>query len=137
MILLDTQVLVWLFMDDPRLGKKSERLIERSRARGEACISAITPWELSMLVDKGRLDLGRDTLAWISAAMAAPGVRLMPITPEIAVAAGRLPRGIHGDPADRLIVATARELSCPLLTSDRRIIDYAGQGHLQAIDAHR
>lgn len=137
MILLDTQVFVWLLLDDARLGKKSEQLIERNRASDSVYVSAITAWEMSMLVDKGRLDLGRDTLSWISAALAAPGLALAPITPEIAVDAGRLRGGIHGDPADRLIVATARSLGCPVLTSDRRILDYAAAGHITALDAHR
>ena len=137
MILLDTQVLVWLFQDDARLGSRSEQLIEQNRAGNNALVSAITPWEISMLVEKNRLDLGRDLLSWVSTALAAPGVGLAPITPEIAVEAGRLTGGIHGDPADRLVVATARALACPLLTSDRRLLDYGHSGHVEAIDARR
>lgn len=137
MILLDTQVVVWLFQDDARLGSKSEQLIEQNRTGNKALVSAITPWEISMLVDKNRLDLGRDVLSWISSALAAPGVALAPISAEIAVEAGRLTGGIHGDPADRLIVATARVLACPLLTSDRRLLDYGRLGHVRAIDARR
>lgn len=137
MILLDTQAFVWLLQDDSRLGVKSEQLIEESRAEQAAYVSTITFWEMSMLVDKGRLDLGREILSWVSAALDAPGFSLAPFTPEIAVDAGRLPGGIPGDPADRLIVATARVLGFPLLTSDHRILDYAAKGYVQALDAHR
>lgn len=137
MILLDTNVAVWLFQADPQLAPTGRRRIERERSAEGVCISAITCWELSMLVDKGRLVLGRDPLDWIEAALAEPGVHLAPISPDIGVEAGRLPPGIHGDPADRIIVATARHLGCPLLTTDRKIIAYAKTGHVQAIDARR
>lgn len=88
-----------------------------------------------MLVEKGRLNLGRDTLRWIEAALASPGVSLTPISAAIAVKAGKLPRSVPGDPADRLIIATAQALESRLLTSDRKILAYAAQGHVEAIDA--
>ena len=137
MILLDTQVFVWLFMGIAKLGEKSRAAIEEARIQDSVLISAITSWEISMLVSKNRLDLGQDVLHWIMAAFDAPGVSLAPITAEIAVEAGRLTGGIPGDPADRLIVATARALACPLLTSDRRLLDYGHAGHFEAIDARR
>ena len=90
-----------------------------------------------MLVDKNRLDLGQDVLRWVSAALSAPGMSLAPISAEIAVEAGRLTGGIHGDPADRLIVATARALACPLMTSDARLLDYGRAGHIETLDAFR
>jgi len=134
MILLDTVALIWATMDDPRLGKESRSWIERETA---ISVSAITPWEVTMLAQKGRISLNQEPLAWIEAILAVPQVRLAPIEPSIAVDAGRLPGAIHGDPADRLIIATARALSCPLLTSDRRILDYSRQGHVEAFDARR
>lgn len=135
MILLDTNVAVWLFNGDPELGRESRDLIEEARADQGISLSAITLWEISMLVEKGRLNLGQDTLRWIEAALASPGVSLTPISAAIAVKAGKLPRSVHGDPADRLIIATAQALESRLLTSDRKILAYAGQGHVEAIDA--
>ena len=88
-----------------------------------------------MLVEKGRLNLGQDTLRWIAKALAATGVSLTPISPAIAIKAGQLPRAIHGDPADRLIIATAQAFESRLLTTDRKILDYADHGHVQASDA--
>lgn len=78
-----------------------------------------------MLVEGRRLDLhGRDALSWLRTSLTYPNVQLIPITPEIAVRAYTLPEPFHRDPADRILVATALELSCPLLTSDRRIVEY-------------
>ncbi len=135
MILLDTNVVVWLFNGDPQLGFGSRNLIEQARADEGISFSAITAWEISMLVEKGRLSLGRDTIGWIEAALAAPGMSLAEISPAIAIKAGQLPRTIHGDPADRLIIATAQAGESRLLTTDRKILAYADQGHVQAIDA--
>ena len=65
--------------------------------------------------------------------MAAPGVRLAPVSASIALSAWRLPEPIHGDPADRLLIATARELNVKLVTRDRVVLDYATLGHVDAI----
>lgn len=90
-----------------------------------------------MRVDKDRLRLGRPLHQWIETTLAIPNIVLLPITPAIAVDAGTLPSPIHEDPADRLIVATARRMQTSLLTADRPILDYAAGGHLEAIDARR
>lgn len=90
-----------------------------------------------MLVDKGKISLHMRPLDWMKAVLEQPGIRVEPIAPIIAIDAGSLPGNIHGDPADRLIIATARHLACPLLTTDGKIIAYAEEGHLEAIDARR
>lgn len=90
-----------------------------------------------MLVQKGRLALGRDAGAWIDSALAMPGITLAPIIPAIAVESVRLPGEFHADPADRLIIATARQTGATLLTADRAILDYAASGHVIAADAAR
>lgn len=74
-----------------------------------------------MLVAKKRLELDRDVLIWVRRALAGRRVHLLPVSPSIAVAAAQLPRGFQGDPADRLIVATALDAKAPLVTRDRRI----------------
>ena len=134
MILLDTVTLVWFTLGDERLGAESRRLLE---GEGEFAISAITPWEVAMLVGKGRLNLGRRPFDWIESVLADPRMKLMPVSPKVAVDGGLLPRTIHADPADRLILATANELACPVLTPDEKFLAYAAQGHVQAIDARR
>lgn len=90
-----------------------------------------------MLVDKGKLSLGRAVVGWFEAVLATPGFSLADLTVAIGADAGSLPGDIHGDPADRLIVATARALGSPILTADRKILDYAATGHVQAINARR
>lgn len=137
MILLDTQVLVWFAQEDRRLEDRAKLLIEQEAAVDESMISPISFWEVAMLVDKGKLPLGHRPLDWMEAILDGVGFRIEPLSPIIAVDAGSLPGDIHGDPADRMIVATARHLSCPLLTTDHEIFAYAKAGHVQAIDARR
>jgi PIN domain nuclease of toxin-antitoxin system len=134
-ILLDTHAFVWALNDDARLGAKARGLIEATAREGRVLVSAITPWEIAMLAQKGRLSLGQDVGAWIDAALALPGIQLAPIEPAIAVGSARLPGTPPGDPADRIIIATARHAAAPLVTADREILGYAKAGHLIAVDA--
>lgn len=137
MIVLDTHVLVWALADDARLGRRARASIEEAAGGSGLFVSAITPWEIAMLAHKGRLALGRETGAWIGAALALPGVRLAPLEPAIAIDSVRLPGELHADPADRIIIATARLLGVALLTADRAILDYGAAGHVAALDAAR
>jgi PIN domain nuclease of toxin-antitoxin system len=132
LILLDTVTLVWFTLADRRLGATSRSLID---ADNELIVCAITPWEVAMLTRKRRLDLGQSPLAWIKGILTDPRVRLVSINPETGIAAGLLPESIHGDPADRLIIATSNELGCPILTPDEKLLAYAAQGLVHAIDA--
>lgn len=119
MIVLDTHAWIWWASETPR------RLTLRARkAIAEApsiAVSAISPWEVAMLVAKGRLELDRDVLVWIRQALALPRVKLAPLTPEIAVRSTRLGVGFPGDPANRILVATARELGAALVTKDEAL----------------
>ena len=135
MILLDTHVLVWAVDGDKRLGAKAARAIDDARRSARIGISAITPWEIALLAEKGRLRLALDVGAWLDAVLDVQGVDLLPLEPTIAVGSVRLPGNFHKDPADRLIIATARHWRVPLATADRAILDYAADGHLSAIDA--
>lgn len=126
MIVLDTHVWIWWENGTGSLTPPQRQAIESEYRTGELGISVVSCWEIAMLVGKGRLQLGLETLGWFRTALHRPSVRLLPITPEIAVRAYRLPEPFHPDPADRLIVATAAEHGCPLATSDRRIVEYSG-----------
>ena len=134
-LLLDTHVLVWLMEGDTRLSATTQSRVEQAATEGELWVSAITPWEIGMLVAKGRLVLARDVQNWIDDVLALPGLRLAPLLPTLAVASSRLPGDMHGDPADRIIVATARHLGAVLVTADRALLQYAAAGHLQALQA--
>jgi PIN domain nuclease of toxin-antitoxin system len=88
-----------------------------------------------VLVRKKRIDLYRDVLVWVRDALSLPGLKLTPLEPEIAVASTRLPFEMHADPADRILVATARHLGATLVTADGALLEFAKQGHFVAMDA--
>jgi PIN domain nuclease of toxin-antitoxin system len=136
-LLLDTHALVWLMFGDSRLGKQAHEAIRKSGRADRLLISAITPWEIGVLVAKKRIDLHQDALEWVNTALALPGLRLTPLDPEIAVASTCLPFEIHSDPADRILVATARHLGGTLVTADKALLALAKKGNFRAIDASK
>ena len=133
--LLDTHILVWLMFGDPKLGRVARETIHNACIEDAALISAITPWEIGVLVSKKRIDLYRDVMEWVREALALPGFRLTPLSAEIAVASTRLPWEMHPDPADRILVATARHLGATLVTADEALLGMAKNGHFKALDA--
>ena len=136
-VLLDTHALVWLMSGNDRLGRQARQQIQHAAQEGTLYLSAISPWEIAMLVSKGRLVLEQDVGIWIQIALAQPGLRLEPLSPEIAVASTRLPGNLHADPADRIIVATARQLGATLITADNQLLEYAKYGHIKAVNTTR
>ena len=124
MILLDTHIWVWWVDGSPQLGPAQRKLVEAQETTGLA-VSVISCWEVAKLVEWNRLELRRPVAEWIEQALAYPGVRLLYLTPRIAVESCQLPGSFHRDPADQIIVATARIRGCPLLTADARILQYA------------
>ena len=132
MILLDTHVVVWLLGDDLRLGVKARRIIAED---DERYVSAMVSWEIAMMVDKGRFAVNQPLGIWLEQSIDSIGAHEMVVTGAMACDAGSLAGDIHGDPCDRLMIATARAMACPLVTADRAILAYAAAGHVQAIDA--
>lgn len=125
-ILLDTHALVWLMNGDPfLLGTAALVDIEQAAATSRLVFSAISIWEIGMLEAKGRLVFPEGVSNWVSSVLATPGLRLQPLAPDIALLSTRLPGAFHGDPADRIIAATAIALNGTLATRDRKILDYA------------
>lgn len=135
MLILDTHVWIWLINGDPSI-KKAGFLPAINKAEKEKSIKipAICLWEVSMLCAKERLTFKENTLDWINKALAAPGIGLYPLTPEISYESSNLPGNFHGDPADRMIVATARILDGTLLTFDEKILNYAREGYVKVIE---
>ena len=125
MIVLDTHTLVWWVTNDAELSEKAKKAIERERAGGEVVISAISAWEIAMLVDRGTLAFSMDIDSWLSTVREIPRVRFAPVDVDIAVKSVQLPGLFHKDPADRMIVATARKFAAPLVTKDLKIRAYA------------
>ena len=134
-VLLDTHVWVWLMLGDNRLGSANRRMLEAAVPDGRLRVSVISVWEVAMLEAKGRLTLAADCESWVREALAAPGIRLAELTPHIAICSTRLPGVFHGDPADRMLVATARESDAALLTADQAILQYGSEGYVHAMCA--
>jgi len=135
LLLLDTHTLVWSISEGPKLGRGTKESVRVAGDEGRVLVSAITPWEVALLVSKGRLTLGADVMDWVRDALTIPGLTLVPLEPEIAVASTRLPFEMHADPADRILVATARHLGATLVTADGALLEFAKQGHFVAMDA--
>lgn len=137
MILLDTHVLVWYADGDERLGIEARQRVDAAVQAQAAQVSAISFWEVAMLAAKGRLELRLSLEKWSRSVLNIRGIRFVPLEPRMAIEAGCLPGSIHGDPGDRLVIATARVLGCPVLTLDRRILAYAREGHVEAVRGDR
>lgn len=124
MIVLDTHALVWWVSGDAALSRKAKAAIERERDGGTIIVSSISAWEIAMLVGHERLFLTMDVGSWLATAAQIETVRFVPVDVEIALQSVALPGRFHRDPADRMIVATARRLAAPLVTSDEKIRAY-------------
>jgi len=132
---MDTQVLLWFTEGDMRLGKQARLLVSEEWKAEQLGISAMSLWEIGMLLDKCRISLSLPLSVYVRRLVDAEKLKVVPIDRGIAIESGQLPAGLPGDPGDRLITATARTLGLSLLTADRHILAYAAAGHLQAIDA--
>jgi len=128
--LLDTHTWIWWHMRPRNLSRKTAALIADTAHYKELLLSAISLWEFSKLLEKGRLGISHDPLAWMSAALDMPKLRLIPLSPAIAYRSTVLPQPFHNDPVDQIIVATAREENAVVLTKDERILTYQ---HVQSI----
>jgi PIN domain nuclease of toxin-antitoxin system len=124
MIVLDTHIWVWWVNGSSELSASKSQILSSRQADGLG-VSVISCWEIAKLVEKGRLALAMPVGQWIDQALAYPGIRLLPLDPKIAVASTQLPQPFHNDPADQIIVATARETDCPIATDDGKILSYA------------
>ena len=132
---LDTHVLIWLLTNNPRLSAATSAAVQQAATTNHVYISAITPWEIAMLTAKKRLTLTCDVQTWLDDALRLPGFSLAPLDIQVAVDSTRLPGAIHGDPADRIIVATARQYHATLVTADDALLQYGQTGHVLVMDA--
>jgi PIN domain nuclease of toxin-antitoxin system len=121
--LLDTHVLLWWFERSRRLTRDQKRVLARNDADHPLAVADISLWEIAVLVDVGRVRLALRLDEWLTRATAAPRVEIQPITPAIASEVIALSSTKDWDPADRIIVASARVLGVPVVTSDARIIE--------------
>jgi len=124
-IVLDTHVLVWWVNGDDTLSRKARQAIQKELDGGEIIVSAISAWEIAMLVEREKLVLSMDVESWLATVAEIDAVRIVPVDVAISLKSVSLPGEFHKDPADRMIVATARRLAAPLVTKDEKIRAYA------------
>lgn len=132
-ILLDTHTWIWLFSGSRELSQATIERINKAGKQGRVFISAISVWELSMLVAKNRITLSKPISQWVEESLSQAGVNLAVLTPKIAIESSFLPGDFHGDPADRIVVATARVADLILATKDRKILSYGEKKHIHCL----
>ncbi len=121
--LLDTHAWIWLFEGSSEFPPKTEQLLKDS-GNAPLVISAISPWEVAKKSSIGKIRLSMPLREWVVSSTANPGIRICPLTPEISVESNSLPGKFHNDPADQIIVATARIFDLTLITCDKNILSY-------------
>ena len=128
MIVLDTHIWIWWVHDAPELPDTHKAYLQMHEAQGLG-VSSISCWEVAKLVEYQRLTLPVPIEEWIATALSYPGVRLLDLTPAIAIASTQLPQPFHLDPADQIIVATARVYQSPVVSLDGKIRAYPHVQH--------
>ncbi len=125
-LLLDTHIVLWLDSGDERLRPATRQLIETCwQGGGSILVSAVTAWEIALLVDTGRIGLDQPAEIWLDRFTSRPGIEAVPLGYRAAARSYGLHHLPHCDPGDRLLIATAIELACPLVTYDARITQFA------------
>lgn len=132
-LLLDTCATLWIAAGEPIAPAATQALKEAQTTGASLHVSAITAWEIGLLAARGRIALTMTPNAFFAAVLATPGVALAPLTPAILIDSSHLPGEAPRDPADRMVIATARAHGLAVVTRDRAIIGYAEAGHLQAV----
>ena len=122
--LLDTHTWVWWHMHPAKLSRKVKGLIADPKRHGELLLSAISVWEFCKLLEKERLGISCDAEEWLATALSMPKLRLVALSPPIAYRSTVLPQPFSSDPADQIIVATAREENATILTKDEVMRGY-------------
>ncbi len=123
-ILLDTHAWLWYVTEDKRLSLRARKVIGKNPKAESLNVSIMSCWEMSKLVEKGKLKLAFPLRDWLDSAIRVKGICMQELTPEICIQSTELPGKFHGDPADQIITATARILRVPLVTADKKILDY-------------
>lgn len=134
-LLLDTHVWLWLAFGTPEKIKPStRRALEKASADEPLLISIISVWEVALLEAKHRVSLPMSVEAWVERALDRPDIRLVDLKhPRTVIDSCHLPGNFHSDPADRLLVATARSENAVLVTHDKKILDYGAAGHVKVL----
>ncbi len=124
MIVLDTHAWIWLVSSPAYLSETAKGIIDAAVAERNVFISAISTWEVAILVSRGRLELTMSAGDWVTASEAIPFLNFVPVSNSIALKSVELPGALHNDPADRIIIATAVSMGAILVTKDEKIRNY-------------
>jgi len=131
-VLLDTCAMIFV-ATGRAMTPDARQEIRAASLAGAILVSPVSAWEVGLLAARRRVRFRPDPQTWFQRFMAYPGVRLTPLSPDIAIASSYLPEPLHSDPADRLLIATARALQIPIITRDSHILSYARAGFVAAI----
>jgi len=123
-VVLDTCAWLWFCSAPDKLSPAARDVMGREKRRAGLVVSVFSAWEIAKLVQKKKLKFSIPCRQWLEIAVRTEGVTIYPLTPDVCVESTELPGEFHGDPADQIIVATARLLSAAVVTSDRRILEY-------------
>ena len=132
-LLLDTSASIWLLENEPLSQAADQALDAAATADLPTYVSAVTAWELGMLIAKGRIRPRIAPQRWFARLLEFPGVELAAMSPDILIAASFLPGNPPRDPADRILAATARDLGATLITRDSVLLEYGEQGHMSVL----
>ena len=132
-LLLDTNAAIWMMRNEPLARAAQDAIDTASRSSADVWVSLVTALEVGQLVSRNRLHLGATPRGWFQRLLAIPGMRLAQLSPDILIAASFLPGTPPKDPADRILLATARELAATLVTRDREMLAYGEQGNVSVM----
>ncbi len=132
-LLIDTHVWLWLNFAVPKLSPTTLKSIRAASQQRAIYLSPISMWEVALKVSRGKIELDRPLRQWMTKALEMPGLVIVPISSEIAIESAELPDAFHGDPADRIIAATARAEALTLVTHDRMLLQLAKRGFLKTL----
>jgi PIN domain nuclease of toxin-antitoxin system len=136
LLLLDTHCWLWAQLGlIQRLSRAALEAIRSAESEGNLRVSVISIWELAMLEQRGRVALPMNVRTWVDQALSKPGIAVAQLTPEIMIESVHLPGEMHGDPADRMLVATARVQGATLLSKDEQLIRYSRLRHVKLVEA--
>jgi len=131
-LLLDTCATIWLAEGEP-MARPALASIDKAAKNSGIFVSPMTAWEIGLLSARGRLTMSMSPRAWFEAFLGLPGISLADLSTNILIASSFLPGTPPNDPADRIIAATSRETGLTLVTRDRLLLEYAAQGHIEAL----
>ncbi len=133
-LLLDTCAVIWIALREPIRPEAREAMNSAFAADEKVRVSPISAWELGLLSSKERLATARSPISIFGEVIATSGVRIEALSPDVLVESSFLPGTLHRDPADRILIATARAHNLTIVTRDQAILDYAKQGHVRALE---